>query len=84
MSGNKGQTARLRNDRRALGNLECGTFYRFRGSTRLTGKLGIYPHHRLQPNGWTSLLSKVTHSNHAGDGGHDHLGNLSLRAQKVD
>src|SRR5207249_7531609 len=29
-------------------------------------------------------LREVTNSNRAGDGDHDHLGNLSLRAQKVD
>jgi hypothetical protein len=29
-------------------------------------------------------LREVTHSNRAGNGDHDHLGNLSLPAQKVD
>src|ERR1017187_2309695 len=29
-------------------------------------------------------LSEVTYSSRAGDGDHDHLGNLSLRTQKID
>ena len=48
---------------------ESSEFVRTTASNPVTGPVG---------------LSEVTHSNRAGDGDHDHLGNLSLPAQKVD